>query len=484
MFPQLLYCHPSHLLLDLVRRSRAVAFLLLLHPVLNAQDAIPAYDGPFHIMGITLDGNKVTRPRVVLREMTLREGDTLTSTALYAAIARSRENLQNTGLFNTVAILPIYLGPTEVLLEVHLNERWYWWPSPILEVADPNFNTWWRTRDLSRLNWGFYINRYNSRGRNETGDLQFQFGYAQQYGLHYKVPFIDHRQRWGLSIGGGYYQQHEVTTATVDNERIFFAPDKGNARIQWNAAVELTLRRAHDLRHAWRLGYVDASVVPELAAAFPDHFGAGADRTGFLFLRYTIIHDNRDSRAYPLKGHFGELQVERKGFGLLSTQAPDITTFTANWSNWWPTSPRSILALSLRGKTTYGPPTPYFVQEGLGYRNYVRGYEYQVVDGQHYFLGKLNAMFQLLRPIDRRVELIPLEPFRTLHLAIYLNAFVDAGYVIDDQYGGMNGLDNTWTSGYGLGLDLVTSYDQVVRGELTLNAQGSYGFFLHFTNPF
>ncbi|MCB9171186.1 MAG: BamA/TamA family outer membrane protein, partial [Flavobacteriales bacterium] len=353
-----------------------------------------------------------------------------------------------------------------------------------LEVADPNFNTWWRTRDLSRLNWGFYIYRYNSRGMNETADVQFQFGYAQQYGLHYKVPFIDRKQRWGLSLGGGYYQQHEVTTATVDNERIFFAPEKGNARTQWNATLELTLRRAHDLRHAWRLGYSDASVQRDLASEFPDHLGGGATHAGFLFLRYTIIHDNRDSRAYPLQGHFGELQVERQGLGLLSDHAPDITRLSANWSNWWPLSARSTLALALRGKTTFGPPTPYFVQEGLGYRNYVRGYEYQVIDGQHYLLGKLNAVFQLLRPIDRRVDLIPLEAFRTLHLAIYANAFVDAGYVIDDQYGAVNALDNTWMSGYGIGLDLVTSYDQVVRGELTMNAQGAYGFFLHFTNPF
>lgn len=45
-------------------------------------------------------------------------------------------------------------------------------------------------------------------------------------------------------------------------------------------------------------------------------------------------------------------------------------------------------------------------------------------------------------------------------------------------------LANRWQGGYGLGLDLVTSYDQVLRLEGTLNALGEAGFYLHFTQPF
>ena len=140
-------------------------FATLLLPIhLAAQ----AYEGPFRIGGVVVTGNKVTRDRVVLRELTLQEGDTLNTQELQAALARSRENLLNTGLFNTVTVLPVFLGPQEAFVQVEVNERWYLWPSPIFELADPNFNTWWRTKDFDRVNWGLYLYRYNFRGMNET----------------------------------------------------------------------------------------------------------------------------------------------------------------------------------------------------------------------------------------------------------------------------------------------------------------------------
>ncbi|MBK9539797.1 MAG: hypothetical protein IPO12_13780 [Flavobacteriales bacterium] len=75
-------------------------------------------------------GNKVTRDRVILRELTAQEGDTLSAEELQAAVVRSRENLLNTGLFNTVVVLPVYLNPQEAFVQVEVNERWYLWPRP------------------------------------------------------------------------------------------------------------------------------------------------------------------------------------------------------------------------------------------------------------------------------------------------------------------------------------------------------------------
>ena len=84
----------------------------------------------------------------------------------------------------------------------------------------------------------------------------------------------------------------------------------------------------------------------------------------------------------------------------------------------------------------------------------------------------------------RRVERMPLEEFRTFNFALYLHAFVDAGYVWDERYAAINFLDNDWLSGMGVGLDMVTSYDQVVRLEYSLNSIAEDGLYLHFTQPF
>jgi hypothetical protein len=133
---------------------------------------------------------------------------------------------------------------------------------------------------------------------------------------------------------------------------------------------------------------------------------------------------------------------------------------------------------------TLGGDIPYYNQQGLGYDDYVRGYEYYVIDGQHYGLFRGNALFAIIVPRDYYVHPIPLESFRTVHVAVYVNAFVDAGYVWDRYYAEQNFLDNTPMSGGGLGLDLVSSYDQVARFEYSINALGETGFYLHFMQPF
>lgn len=433
------------------------------------------------VQGVVVGGNNITKERIILRELVFQEGDSLEREVLYQKLERSRQNLMNTSLFNTVSVLPVYLSPGEAIVEVVVNERWYLWPSPIFELADPNFNTWWLTRDLRRLNYGAYVYRYNFRGRNETLFAQMQFGYTRQFGLRYKVPFVDKAQRWGISIGGGYRQQNEITLGTMDNVRILHAAEEGSSRDERVGDIELTLRRAHDVRHFWRLGYTDAELVDTLTA---DYFTGGASRTRFLKLSYTFVWDRRDLRMFPREGHLAEARVERLGLGIFEEASPDITVLYGSAKKWWLTSERTTVAVSLRGKATFGTPA-YYVQEGLGYgQHYVRGYEYYVVDGQHWTLARTNFILQLISPREYRLEPIPLEAFRTLYVALYLNAFVDAGRVWDDLYSDRNALSRDWMGGYGLGLDLVTSYDQVLRGEYSVNILGEHGFFLHFTQPF
>ncbi|MDX9752040.1 MAG: BamA/TamA family outer membrane protein, partial [Flavobacteriales bacterium] len=422
-----------------------------------------------HVLGVTVHGNKTTRERVVLREMVIAAGDTMSLARFHEKLERCRQNLMNTGLFNTVTMMPVYLDTRNVLVEVLLNERWYIWPSPIFELADPNFNTWWLTKDFRRTNYGAYLYHYNFRGRNETLYVMAQFGYTRRFGLRYTVPFFDKAQRWGLSVGARTDQQAEVTAGTAGNKRILLRDPDGPNRESTGADLELTLRRAHDVRHAWRIGWHRATVADTVVRTAADYFNGAATETEFMALAYTFIWDRRDLRMFTRAGHYLELRARRLGLGLAGRNAPDITTLFASGKRWWRTGERVTLALSLRGKATFGTP-PYYVQEGLGYGQYVRGHEYYVVDGEHFALGRANFLFQLIAPRDHRLEVMPLEAFRTLHFALYLNLFADAGRVWDSRYAERNFLANEWMGGYGAGLDLVSSYDQVVRAEYTLNA--------------
>lgn len=456
-------------------------FFVLCSCSLLAQPATMAFTGPFKVSGIVVDGNKRTKERIILRELTFQEGDTLAADELYDRLARSRQNLMNLGLFNTATLLPTYLGPREVFIVITVNERWYWWPQPIIRVADPNFNTWWLTKDLGRLNYGLELNRFNMRGRNETLTAKVQLGYSKEYGLRYRIPFVDRQQRWGVQVQGGYGEQDEITIGTSGNKRILLKTPTKNITRRWSAGGQLTLRRSHDIRHGWAAYWSEVDVQDTVLRRNPEYLATGTRHAAFLTLGYTLVMERRDSRAFPLSGSYAKLKVERNGIGPAQ---PDVTNVLATVQRSWKRGQRWSLGASLAGKVSAGSEDHYFLQEGLGYGDNLRGYEYYIMDGQHWFLGKANVLFALVKPRSYRVEAIPIEAFRTLYIAVYLNAFTDQGYVWDRHPGADNFLANHWQQGYGLGLDLVTSYDQVVRLEYTVNGLSETGFYLHFTQPF
>lgn len=465
-----------------IARHLLPALLLLASTaVLRAQDTTNAFPGPFRVSGILLEGNRITKERVVLRELTFHEGDTLTAGALYQQLGRSRDNLMNLGLFNTVDLLPNYLGPHEVFILITLNERWYWWPQPLVRLADPNFNTWWLTKDFRRINFGMEFFAFNMRGRNETLVAKAQLGYSREFGLTYRVPFVDRRQRWGVQVSGGYGEQDEITIGTDANKRILLKTPTQNIIRQWRAGATVTLRRSHYIRHGWSAGWNDVAVRDTVVLRNPDYLAPFARRAGYLALAYTMVLDRRDSRAFPLEGSYGRLALERSGIG---PGQPDVTAVNATVQRSWKRGERWSLGASLSGKASQGVADHYYLQEGLGYRDYLRGYEYYIIDGQHWFLGKANVLFTLVQPRLYRVEAIPLEAFRTFYIAVYLNAFSDQGYVADLVHAARNPLANHWQHSYGLGLALVTSYDQVLRLEAAVNGLREAGFYLHFTQPF
>ncbi len=144
---------------------------------------------------------------------------------------------------------------------------------------------------------------------------------------------------------------------------------------------------------------------------------------------------------------------------------------------------RLYFATGLTGKISPFWHQPYYYQRGLGYgREFVRGYEYYVIDGMHYALLKNNLKFNLVPTRVQNFNFIPSEKFSKLFWALYLNVFADFAYVSDTRQNVFNPLSNELIMGYGIGLDLVTYYDFVVRFEYSFNikGKGESGFFIHF----
>ena len=455
-------------------------------PVTLAQSTIDS-TGVIVIRNIFLNGNRITKDHIIKRELTFAIGDTLPANEVQAVLQQSQQNLINTSLFNAILVNVMSYDDSSARDEVYkdilitMEERWYIWPSPIFDLADPNFNTWWTTRDFNRTNYGLYVDWENFRGRKEQLIFNFQLGYTKQAAIKYSVPYLNRRQRLGGSLTLIYKQNDEVAYRTLDNQRLLYSDGSGNAREDFATKLFLSLRNGLYHTHGLetRFNYsAAADSVPILAS---DYYASG-NQVRYFSLTYTYTHDRRDAKAYPLQGHYLQGLLLKSGFGLGD---PDLNVMYAQLTakKYLPISDRWNFAASVTGRTLLSNELPYYFQEGLGYGYFVRGYEYYVIDGQHWGLLRSNLKLALLKPRWKTLEFIPTKKFNTFHYAFYLNVFADVGYVSDKLYAVGNPLSNETLYSTGIGLDFVTYYDKVLRLEYALNHIGETGFYIHFVQP-
>jgi hypothetical protein len=162
-----------------------VFLLLAISHTLKPQDTL------LLVRDISLEGNKITKDKIIFREINFSTGDTIGEKQFKRALISSRENLLNTSLFNFVDIFDsIYLTDNvkQVDIKVKVLERWYIWPFPIFELAERNFSTWLQDMDFKRVNYGVKLDWNNFRGRKERLKLLLQFGYDEKLGMSLFCP--------------------------------------------------------------------------------------------------------------------------------------------------------------------------------------------------------------------------------------------------------------------------------------------------------
>ena len=460
----------------LLELSKSLYFLficLVSHSFFLGQDAA------FEVANIRIVGNDKTKEFVIHRELTFSIVDTLSYSLIDAELQKSLLNLQNTSLFNFVTVEhhPVDARYTEVLIVV--TERWYVWPFPILEVADPNFNTWLETKNFTRINWGSMIANRNFRGRKEQLGFVFQLGYSKKIGFFYDVPYTEKHQNFGFGAHSSYFQNYEVVYGTNRNKRLFTRPT-GKSKEEWYNALYLKYRNKIFVSHQLMAVFQDVMVEDSVVINNANYFGDSESRMKSLGLKYVFKDYHRDNASYPLKGYFLQAEFQHNGFSLFSNQSftkieAEVKKFDMIWRDFY-------WASSAKGKFTFQEFQSYYFQNMLGYNDFVRGYEYYVIDGKYALLLKSNIKYKITSSKKTMLPLVRNPGISNFHYAFYLNAFVDVGFVGDDYFVN-NLLANNTMVGYGVGLDFVTYYDKVIRVDFSTNKLNEVGFFLHFVQP-
>lgn len=435
---------------------------------------------------ILIIGNKVTRNRIILRELSLKSGDTVSVSRLHEILMKDKNKVYNLRLFNTVSIRSLELGEDNIDLLIEVSERWYTFPSPIFEISDRNFNEWWQNynHDFKRVNYGLRLYQYNFRGRNETLRLSAQFGYTKRYELLYRIPNLDERQKHGLSFGFDYGEPKNLAYKTIDH-KLEFLEMRTTLKKSLGGNITYSFRKSFYETHSIQLEYRDSQVADEIIALNDNYYSAGSTEIRFASVSYSFASDHRDVRAYPLKGYQFDAFISKNGFGFgdVNQVEANVTyakfidlgnkTYLSNFTSLFASSPNS---------------QPYALYSALGYRKqFIRGYEIYVIEGPKFFLNKTTLKKQIFSR-DYRFEEMPLEQFRHFPVAIYLKGYADLGYVENyPRYAEMkinSALSNRLLAGAGAGIDLVLAYDNVIRFEYTFTRENTNGFFFHLKKEF
>lgn len=269
-----------------------------------------------------LEGNHITKKHIIFRELVFKVADTLTESKLCELIQQSRRNLLNRSIFNFVdmELVPVSASHDLVNVKIRLVERWYVWPMPILELADRNINAWWETKDFRKVNAGIFITVNNFRGRLEQLKVLLRAGYNQSYYLQYDIPYLTKAQNFGMGIRLGYMLSREMPYATIGNKQLFYRATDGYARKEKYAQLRFYLRKGIHNSHDISLGYEQGTYADTVMKLNPAFMNQADGLFRMFHLSYNFKHDYRDSKPYPLTGHYADVELHQNGLGLLKNE--------------------------------------------------------------------------------------------------------------------------------------------------------------------
>jgi outer membrane protein assembly factor BamA len=441
----------------------------------------------YRINSITISGNKKTRDKIIIRELVKKNNDTLILRNLPGITKRSEFNIFNTQLFIYDSII-CYVNEANRTIDytIKVKERWYIWPIPFVDFLDRNVNAWWQTKDPARLNYGLALSLENFTGVKDRLILIAKTGYANQLGFNYRLPYLNSKQKLGAYVQSLYTEYNKLQFITLHNKQEFVASSKEHLKIEKSAKLGFFYRPHLFLQHSVDLYYYNITITDSVRTLNPNYFSNYSKLTEYAGIQYKFTFDDRDNKIYPLHGTMLEGTLLKDGFEIYDKSPLNTVQGILTVKNYFPIGKRFNFANQLKGRYLNSTgKLPFAFNQALGYANYIRGYEYNVIDGQNYLLVKNSFRFQLIRKKYHEISLLKkLKPFSTIPFYAYLNVFYDGAYVKEDFYKQTNSLANSWQHGYGIGLDMISYYDLVLRLEYSVNKQAQSGFYIHLTSGF
>jgi hypothetical protein len=286
-----------------------------------------------------------------------------------------------------------------------------------------------------------------------------------------------------MGFAGGVQLNHEIAYQTIDGDEQFYKSVDGFAQELKYAGAGITFRPQYNYLYGFNIGFNQFIFQDTVLKLNPD-FGYRQNTYNYFTFDFGLKLDFRDYKPYPLVGYYFDVNISKKGIGLFDS---DVNYFSvgSNFDQYLHIYNRWYFAYNFGAQfTNQNVRSPYFIKTGLGYNPFtIRGYELYVVNGQKLGVFKSNFKFNILPRTNFSMNWLRTPKFSKSFLEIYANLFFDAAYVNDIYTYRHNSMANQLLWSTGVGIDMITYYDMVLRLELSINKQKDTGFYISFVAP-
>lgn len=443
-------------------------------------------DDSFTLRTIIIEGNKRTKERYITRELSFEIGKIYKRSDLDSIYEWNKNRIYNTFLFNTIDFELVNESNNEADLKVIVDERWYFYPEPVLKPVDRNPLDWWvnRGKDFSRVNYGIRMTHFNFRGRGEFLRVWLQTGFSNIVTVRYRIPYIDRNQKHGLIFNLGYLDSKNIAYTTENNIPRFASSDNKVRYINLNS-ISHSYRSAFYGYHYTTIGHSRMKIAQGVVDLNENYLGNNRTLQRYFFAGYNFIWDKRNNRNYPTTGEFFSISMLRNGLGVYN-DGVSYWEGSLDLKKFWELKPKLFLASDLNVLTTFGSDRAYYNYDKIGFKKDVlRGHDLYVVEGSSYVLQRNELRYLIFGKTYNIKKIMPIKQYQTFPIYIYGKIFVDQGYV--RSYAGYTGSDlltDQHLTSYGAGIDLYSVYDRVFRFEYSKNTLGETVYTVNFLSIF
>ncbi len=432
------------------------------------------------VADIAVNGNKRTKTYLILRDIPFRQGDYFNEKDLQKKLELAHNQLMNTSLFVDVQVYVASRNGELLFINIDVKERWYLLPLPYFKLVDRNFNDWFveDKASLDRVNYGIKFSQYNVSGRNDNLNISLINGYNREVELNYKQPYADNSLKNGFQVAFVYSQQHQLNYGTYLSKQEFYTADNGVAFNYLGFSGSYLYTPGVKTRHSFTIGYVRDEFSDSVFLLNPGYFSNNAKSIRYPVFSYLLQYNGADNFAYPTTGLITDLSFIKKGIDA----SMNVWQFTSHASYTMPIAPKTQIQFQEGSILTLPFHQPFYNEQLFGYGDiFLQGLEYYVIDGVAGSVVRATARRQILScnfNTHLKSKIYNKIPFR-----MYLKTYGNMGYAYD-QDPGNSLLNNRLLETCGVGIDVVTIYDIVLKFDYSFNQLGQQGLFFHTVSDF